>query len=45
MWRVHSSILVGDVDQLPSVRPGLVLANMIEAASLKTVRLRERLQG
>lgn len=34
-------MLVGDVDQLPSVGPGAVLANLIESAVLPTVRLTE----
>jgi exodeoxyribonuclease V alpha subunit len=34
-------ILVGDVDQLPSVGPGSVLADLIQSASVPTVRLTE----
>lgn len=34
-------ILVGDVDQLPSVGPGAVLANLIDAGTIPTVRLTE----
>ena len=34
-------ILVGDVDQLPSVGPGCVLKDIIEAECLPTVRLNE----
>ncbi len=34
-------MLVGDVDQLPSVGPGAVLANMIEAETIPLVRLTE----
>lgn len=34
-------MLVGDVDQLPSVGPGAVLANLIESDTLPTVRLTE----
>jgi exodeoxyribonuclease V alpha subunit len=34
-------ILVGDVDQLPSVGPGMVLANLIESGVLPIVRLTE----
>ncbi|MBK1734591.1 ATP-dependent RecD-like DNA helicase [Halorhodospira abdelmalekii] len=34
-------ILVGDVDQLPSVGPGQVLADLIDAATLPVVRLTE----
>ena len=34
-------ILVGDVDQLPSVGPGQVLADAIESGALPVVRLRE----
>jgi exodeoxyribonuclease V alpha subunit len=34
-------ILVGDVDQLPSVGPGAVLANLIESQKIPTVRLTE----
>ncbi len=34
-------IFVGDVDQLPSVGPGRVLANLIESGSLPVVRLTE----
>lgn len=34
-------IFVGDVDQLPSVGPGTVLADMIESATIKVVRLTE----
>lgn len=36
-----SLMLVGDVDQLPSVGPGAVLANLIESGTLPTVRLTE----
>lgn len=34
-------IMVGDVDQLPSVGPGAVLADIIESGSVPTVRLTE----
>lgn len=34
-------LLVGDEDQLPSVGPGAVLANLIESGLLPVVRLRE----
>jgi exodeoxyribonuclease V alpha subunit len=34
-------ILVGDVDQLPSVGPGMVLSNLIESGSVPVVRLTE----
>jgi exodeoxyribonuclease V alpha subunit len=34
-------VLVGDVDQLPSVGPGLVLADLIESRTLPVVRLTE----
>ncbi len=34
-------ILVGDVDQLPSVGPGLVLADIIDSRALPVVRLTE----
>ena len=34
-------ILVGDVDQLPSVGPGMVLANLIESSVVPIVRLTE----
>lgn len=34
-------ILVGDVDQLPSVGPGAVLANLIDSERIPTVRLTE----
>ena len=34
-------LLVGDVDQLPSVGPGAVLADMIDSAAVPTVRLTE----
>ena len=34
-------ILVGDVDQLPSVGPGMVLANLIESGVVPIVRLAE----
>lgn len=36
-----SLALVGDVDQLPSVGPGAVLAHLIESASLPVARLTE----
>ena len=36
-----SFILVGDVDQLPSVGPGTVLGDAIESGALPVVRLRE----
>ena len=34
-------LLVGDVDQLPSVGPGLVLRHLIESAAVATARLTE----
>ncbi len=34
-------IFVGDVDQLPSVGPGMVLANFIESGAIPVVRLTE----
>ena len=34
-------VLVGDVDQLPSVGPGQVLADLIEAGAVEVVRLTE----
>ncbi len=34
-------LIVGDVDQLPSVGPGAVLADLIESGALATVRLTE----
>jgi len=38
----HASLLlVGDVDQLPSVGPGAVLRNLIESGSVPVVRLTE----
>jgi len=36
-----SLLLVGDVDQLPSVGPGMVLANLIDSAVVPVVRLTE----
>jgi exodeoxyribonuclease V alpha subunit len=36
-----SLLLVGDVDQLPSVGPGLVLQNLIDSGVLPVVRLTE----
>lgn len=36
-----SLVLVGDVDQLPSVGPGLVLADLIESGKVPVVRLTE----
>ncbi len=36
-----SLLLVGDVDQLPSVGPGMVLRNLIESALVPVVRLTE----
>jgi exodeoxyribonuclease V alpha subunit len=36
-----SLLLVGDVDQLPSVGPGMVLRNFIESGSVPVVRLTE----
>lgn len=39
---IHASVLVvGDVDQLPSVGPGIVLADLIQSETLPTVRLTE----
>src|SRR5690606_37842525 len=34
-------ILIGDVDQLPSVGPGAVLADLIESGAARVVRLTE----
>ena len=34
-------LLVGDVDQLPSVGPGMVLSHLIESRAIPTVRLTE----
>ncbi|MFM8455035.1 MAG: ATP-dependent RecD-like DNA helicase [Gammaproteobacteria bacterium] len=34
-------ILVGDVDQLPSVGPGMVLSNLINSCQIPTVKLKE----
>lgn len=34
-------VLVGDVDQLPSVGPGMVLRDLIESATVRVVRLTE----
>ncbi len=34
-------IIVGDVDQLPSVGPGAVLADLIDSGAIPTVRLTE----
>ena len=34
-------LIVGDVDQLPSVGPGAVLADLIESGCIPTVRLTE----
>lgn len=34
-------ILVGDVDQLPSVGPGMVLSNLIESGAIPVVKLTE----
>ena len=39
--REAALILVGDVDQLPSVGPGLVLADLIDSGVVPTVRLTE----
>ena len=39
--RGSALLLVGDVDQLPSVGPGQVLADMIESAAVPVVRLTE----
>ncbi|MEI7935367.1 MAG: ATP-dependent RecD-like DNA helicase [Verrucomicrobiota bacterium] len=36
-----SLLLVGDVDQLPSIGPGLVLANLIDSGVVPVVRLTE----
>ncbi len=36
---------VGDVDQLPSVGPGLVLRDMIESGELPVVRLQKIFRG
>lgn len=36
----HQLIFVGDVDQLPSVGPGRVLADMIDSGTIPVVRLR-----
>ena len=37
----HSLLLVGDIDQLPSVGPGNVLKDMIASERVETVRLNE----
>lgn len=39
--RDGSLLLVGDVDQLPSVGPGMVLRNIIESGTVPVVRLTE----
>jgi exodeoxyribonuclease V alpha subunit len=39
--RTASLLLVGDVDQLPSVGPGMVLAHVIESGRVPVVRLTE----
>jgi exodeoxyribonuclease V alpha subunit len=36
-----SLLLVGDIDQLPSVRPGMVLRHLIESKVVPVVRLTE----
>ena len=36
-----SLLLVGDVDQLPSVGPGMVLRNLIDSGVVPVVRLTE----
>ncbi|MCP4656306.1 MAG: AAA family ATPase, partial [bacterium] len=41
MPREARLILVGDIDQLPSVGPGRVLADLIESQALEVVRLTE----
>jgi exodeoxyribonuclease V alpha subunit len=43
LLRAHNGhlILVGDVDQLPSVGPGLLLSNLIESGVVPVVRLTE----
>ena len=38
----HSAVIfVGDVDQLPSVGPGLVLADLIDSGAVPVIRLTE----
>jgi exodeoxyribonuclease V alpha subunit len=39
--RTGSLLLIGDVDQLPSVGPGMVLRNMIDSGVVPVVRLTE----
>lgn len=39
--RTSALLLIGDVDQLPSVGPGQVLADAIDSGALPVVRLRE----
>ena len=44
LWAVPEEarlVLVGDVDQLPSIGPGRVLADIIESEEVETVRLTE----
>lgn len=44
LWAVPEEarlVLVGDVDQLPSIGPGRVLADVIESEEVETVRLTE----
>ena len=40
-WRHAALLLVGDIDQLPSVGPGQVLADVIGSGTVPVVRLTE----
>jgi ATP-dependent exoDNAse (exonuclease V) alpha subunit len=40
-WNTAALLVVGDVDQLPSVGPGQVLADMIASGAVPVVRLTE----